>query len=262
MKASSQILDSPKLKSILGIILSVGNFLNSGTSRGRARVLKPQSLLKMEEVRTTVGNSNLLAYVAGYIHANLPELVGFSAEISAVEEAMRYQPDIQREEIAQLSKGLVEVEAQLNVTQEERTGAGGLFIQYYDALSEFSANARADLESVSAKWAQFQEDSNKVLTTFNQKSDTPVEAVWGCFFQFSKKFVQTLHDIQKQKEEAENLAKIQEKENAAGNPLAAPGTAPATAAPTFTPLADQDEEKAGLMDKLIALIREGQYQLV
>jgi len=247
-------MESQKLKSILGIILSVGNFLNSGTSRGRARALRPQSLLKMEELRSTTGNYNLLTYLAGYVHTNLPDLLGFTAEISFVEEAMRYQPDIQQEELASLQRGLADIEAQLKISQEEKAAANGLFSQYYHAQEEFASIARTDLDNSTVKWQQFTDEAARILKTFNQQADTPVETLWGCLYKFSQKFCQAVADIEKKKLDQELIAKIQEKELEAGNPL--------TSAVAPGDDAAQEGERSGIMDKLVNLVKVGQFQLV
>ncbi|CAN0293003.1 unnamed protein product, partial [Hapterophycus canaliculatus] len=49
--AISQVTDSAKLKRLLAVVLAVGNFLNEGTSKGDAKAITLDSLLKLPTVR-------------------------------------------------------------------------------------------------------------------------------------------------------------------------------------------------------------------
>lgn len=60
-------LTSGTLKSVLLVTLTAGNFLNSGTSKAKARAFRVQDLLKLKTVKGRDGCPSLLHYVAKHM---------------------------------------------------------------------------------------------------------------------------------------------------------------------------------------------------
>lgn len=49
--ARMEVVDSPRLKRLIEVVLAMGNYLNEGTRNGEARAIKLSSLLKLETVK-------------------------------------------------------------------------------------------------------------------------------------------------------------------------------------------------------------------
>eukprot|EP01125_Pyxidicula_operculata_P023293 TRINITY_DN99_c2_g5_i1.p1 TRINITY_DN99_c2_g5~~TRINITY_DN99_c2_g5_i1.p1 ORF type:complete len:1185 (-),score=353.67 TRINITY_DN99_c2_g5_i1:433-3936(-) len=255
-KACAEILNSPKLKNILGIILSVGNFLNAGTARGRQRGIQATSLKKLNEVRSPLDNKyTLLNYLVGFIETNFSELTTFQKELSHLEEAVRFQPDIIQEEVAALERGVSHVQNQISTADDSEMN-DDTFLLFYDSLNKFVLFARIELDRIEEKFVAFQEQSSMVLKTFGHSSDHPIQDVWGSFYLFAKQFNTTLQE-NKQKQEEEKRRAMMEMTFSSMNDEAESDKS------FEKPKQDeeQDEEVAGMMDKLIASIRAGIYTI-
>lgn len=49
--ARIEVVDSPRLKRLIEVVLAMGNYLNEGTRQGEARAIKLASLLKLDTVK-------------------------------------------------------------------------------------------------------------------------------------------------------------------------------------------------------------------
>ena len=65
--ACSALRESTQLKQVLQVVLSVGNFLNEGTHKGRAAGFKLSTLNKLSSTKSVDGKINLLDFIVGYI---------------------------------------------------------------------------------------------------------------------------------------------------------------------------------------------------
>ena len=87
-EASHSITVSDRLKKVLEIILALGNFMNS-QRKGLAVGFKIQSLSKIAETHSGDYKFTLLHYIVKTIHANMPELIGFTMEFEHLESAQK-----------------------------------------------------------------------------------------------------------------------------------------------------------------------------
>ena len=57
------LMTGDKIKTILGLILAIGNYMNGGTSRGQADGFGLEILAKLKDVKSKDNSQNLLQYV-------------------------------------------------------------------------------------------------------------------------------------------------------------------------------------------------------
>mgnify|MGYP001349724029 CR=1 FL=1 len=74
MTACRDLKSSVKFVRLLGIVLEVGNSLNKGTSKGGAKGIQLDSLMKLTQTRTNSGQT-LLEYIVVHIKTKCPELL-------------------------------------------------------------------------------------------------------------------------------------------------------------------------------------------
>ena len=74
MTACHDLKSSVKFVRLLGIVLEVGNSLNKGTSKGGAKGIQLDSLMKLTQTRTNSGQT-LLEYIVVHIRTKCPELL-------------------------------------------------------------------------------------------------------------------------------------------------------------------------------------------
>lgn len=73
-EACKEIFSSDSLKQVLRVVLQLGNYLNGGTSKGKAAGFKLQSLRKLRDTKTTNNKSTLLHYLIQHIKKKCPEV--------------------------------------------------------------------------------------------------------------------------------------------------------------------------------------------
>ncbi|POM68465.1 Formin-2 domain containing hypothetical protein, partial [Phytophthora palmivora] len=77
------------LKEIFRVVLSLGNALNDGTSRGGAKGFRLNILLKLNQVKAADNSINLLNYVAKVLRAKDPAILEFDKSLPSIESASR-----------------------------------------------------------------------------------------------------------------------------------------------------------------------------
>uniref|UniRef100_A0AAV1THF0 FH2 domain-containing protein n=1 Tax=Peronospora matthiolae TaxID=2874970 RepID=A0AAV1THF0_9STRA len=77
------------LKEIFRVVLSLGNALNDGTSRGGAKGFRLNILLKLNQVKAADNSTNLLNYLAKLLRAKDPAILEFNKSLPSIESASR-----------------------------------------------------------------------------------------------------------------------------------------------------------------------------
>ncbi|XP_076911320.1 formin-like protein 17 [Bidens hawaiensis] len=104
-----QVRSSVKLRRVMQTILSLGNALNQGTSRGSAVGFRLDSILKLNETRARNNKMTLMHYLCKVLADKLPELLDFSKELGSLEPASKLQLKLLAEEMQSITKGLEKV---------------------------------------------------------------------------------------------------------------------------------------------------------
>uniref|UniRef100_A0A6T6KGE2 FH2 domain-containing protein n=2 Tax=Rhodosorus marinus TaxID=101924 RepID=A0A6T6KGE2_9RHOD len=93
MKASAEVRDSDKFRTVLGIVLWFGNYLNQGTRRGKAKGFRLSALPKLAEVRSKEKGTTLLQYMVATTAKKEPELLTFPEEFVRVRGASKIKKE-------------------------------------------------------------------------------------------------------------------------------------------------------------------------
>ncbi|CAI5723718.1 unnamed protein product [Peronospora effusa] len=89
LNACRELQACEALKEIFRVVLSLGNALNDGTSRGGAKGFRLSILLKLNQVKAADNSINLLNYVAKVLRAKDPAILDFDKSLPSVESASR-----------------------------------------------------------------------------------------------------------------------------------------------------------------------------
>ncbi|KAJ1623283.1 hypothetical protein T492DRAFT_1056219 [Pavlovales sp. CCMP2436] len=96
--ACVEIMSSVRLTKLLGLILAMGNAMNSGTSYGGARGFFIDSLLRMASVKassTDKRNLSLLHYTVSAVYSQDPGALELPEELPSLEKAAAVEFDVQ-----------------------------------------------------------------------------------------------------------------------------------------------------------------------
>ncbi|XP_022145618.1 formin-like protein 14 [Momordica charantia] len=101
--ATREVKESAKLRQIMQTILTLGNALNQGTTRGSAIGFKLDSLLKLSDTRARNNKMTLMHYLCKLLSEKMPELLDFDKDLLHLEAACKIQLKALAEEMQAVS---------------------------------------------------------------------------------------------------------------------------------------------------------------
>ncbi|PRP77167.1 hypothetical protein PROFUN_14508 [Planoprotostelium fungivorum] len=212
-RACQQVLNTNTFKTMIELILAVGNYINGGTKRGEAFGFKFQTLGRLGDFKTTDNQKSLIHYVYDIAVRQSPDTVQFMSEMTDVQPASRVIFSGLKADVAALKKEYAEVKQ----AAESMQGDDAFVERAGQEVEKISKDAE-DLEALYAKAASF--------LAADPSTIQPEE-----FFTTINKFIEDFRQaIKVTKERAEKAER--EKKKAAG--LAARG--PNALASKMTPM--------------------------
>mmetsp|Transcript_16447 Transcript_16447/g.31545 ORF Transcript_16447/g.31545 Transcript_16447/m.31545 type:complete len:356 (-) Transcript_16447:589-1656(-) len=183
--ACRELEHSPRLHSLLEVVLRIGNFLNRGNIRGRAAGVRLFTLSKLESIRarsdpdgfneraptnwaaspgmnrSSESRYTLLHVVAKACVEKSPDLVMLREEVSHLADAAAISIEIIEESYKQLKEGLQTVQAELEVCRHE----DGLAERFAAELEPFEVFLNEEVSNLSRRRECMHNDI-KSMTTF------------------------------------------------------------------------------------------------
>ncbi|PVV01490.1 hypothetical protein BB560_004089 [Smittium megazygosporum] len=118
--ASESVSNSKSLHGILGIILTIGNFMNGTSFRGGAYGFRVKSLTSLMDTKATDNKTTLLHFLVTIIEDAFPEFLDFLKDLKPVEKACKVSIQEMRIELNDLSERLEEAKKELNLHIEKQ----------------------------------------------------------------------------------------------------------------------------------------------
>lgn len=181
-----ELKQKDSLKSFLGLVLATGNFLNFGTYKANASGFKIDSLLKIRDMKTTEGNSNLLAYLLDFLQRKKPELLNLSIDIKSSSAASKVSLDGMVEILAEKKKTVSRLEVLVGKYKENNfEDLNGGFDRYLSSIEPFIAESKGHILRVEEKLNLANQEFTEILKFFgddgNFKSPQDLFAVFSDF---------------------------------------------------------------------------------
>ncbi|KAJ1271832.1 hypothetical protein BS78_06G155800 [Paspalum vaginatum] len=148
LEAACADLRSSKLfLKLLDAVLKTGNRMNDGTNRGEARAFKPDTLLKLADIKSTDGKTTVLHFVVQEIIRS-EVLAGLSSELSNVKRAATLEMDTLIGNVSRLETDLKKVKlvSQLEETCPDQVSSE----KFFEVMHTFLGSAWAEIEAVKA----------------------------------------------------------------------------------------------------------------
>jgi len=108
------VQDNEKLRMVIGAVLGVGNYLNSGTKRGNAKGFRLDVLLNLTTTKGKDKKTTLLSYIVSMLAAKCPELLSLPEDLSFLEGASKLSKADIEKEIATFGKAIKIMKRELN----------------------------------------------------------------------------------------------------------------------------------------------------
>lgn len=154
--ACKEIVASDKLAKVLQIVLSVGNFMNSGSGNGQANGFELPILAKLNEIKSTDNKKTLFDFLVETIDKKFPELLSFDDEIINSSEATRINVNNIIDTIEQIAESSKSLEEELEYKHEydsECQTAGDKFVE---VMTRFLLHCRNKLQLLKEAMDQMQ----------------------------------------------------------------------------------------------------------
>ena len=252
-KCCKEIIENDILKKIMGILLSLGNFINHGSYAGSAAGFKISSLNKLNDTRANKGRMTLLNSLVEIVEEKYPELSIFGDSMQTLEGALRLSIDQLKDSVKAL---------QTKVDQSCRKK-----VKFADDLklqvTEFLDLVTPQLEELEKQANHVLDMSSQICQFFAEEPKTfKLEDFMRTLHQFRKDFDKALKDNVIRKETEARKKRIEEKKKDVKNQsLRALGTSTAKQGQEGDIIENlMGEIKRGMTLKSVSLCRENSTQ--
>lgn len=185
------------LKSFLELVLATGNFLNSGTYKANANGFKIDSLLKIRDMKTTEGSSNLLMYLLDFLHRTKSELLNLPVDIRNTTNSGKISLDGMTEMLAEKKRTISRLG---KLVYNYKTGNfedhNGGFDRYLSVIEPFLAEAEIHIEVVEEKLKRAHQEFAEILKYFGDDGNfKSPQDFFTVFSDFSADFERIKHEL-------------------------------------------------------------------
>lgn len=211
-ECSKQLMRSRRLKKLLEIVLSFGNYMNRG-QRGNARGFTLTSLNNMVDTKSGVNKQiTLLHYLVEVLEKRFPDVTKLDSDLNRVSPASKVNFSELDKELTTLRTGLKEIDKELNYFQCHILAPGDRFVS---VMTQFATVASYNFSEVEESYSEMKQKYEACQKYFGitDGSSQPDE-----FFGVFDMFLTSMRDaklenerIKKQKEEEEKRAQQEEK---------------------------------------------------
>lgn len=175
--ATDELRASAKFKTVLQVILAVGNTLNAATFRGNAQGFQLEALLKLKDTRATVtapgataGTATLLHYIARLLMKQSDGLITFLSESPHVQAASRVSAATVAASVSAVTNAISAVRAELDVMK--RLPASSSIDRFVPVMEYFAAEAEPAILALTAMSVQLDTDLRALLEYFGEDPAT------------------------------------------------------------------------------------------
>ncbi|XP_037813759.1 formin-J-like [Lucilia sericata] len=193
IQAGNDLMKSEKLKEVLGFIILLGNYVNSGGYAGNAIGIQIASLTKLTELKANKTGMHFLHKIVMELENYNAELLDFTNELSFLQNVYKVNIDEIEKDFKNLENALdiIRRQIELPTTQED----------IKQQMSEFLHNAADKIETLK----KLLEEMNALRITMAEYfcedvATFKMEECFDIFYKFCEQFKQSLKENQKRQE--------------------------------------------------------------
>ncbi len=173
-EAARGLRESQGLRTVLRVILSLGNYMNAGTRRGKSYGFRVEALNKLSMAKASKSNTkatNLLEYVVRLVAEKFPRAANFVSEIKGAREAANLDFDYARTESQKISAELKALGTDLAGLAKERNKLLPATVEAAGTITRGAAVLDAAEIERRLKLAEFDQDRfYLVMSEFHQRA--------------------------------------------------------------------------------------------
>ncbi|KAJ3023894.1 UNVERIFIED_CONTAM: hypothetical protein HDU68_008418 [Siphonaria sp. JEL0065] len=173
---------------VLEIVLSLGNFMNSGTFIGSVHGFRINSINKLADVKSTEGKGTLLHFLVNVIESKFPSLSGFSKELQDCAPAARLSIEVLKYDLKILRKGLDDMLSVIGFFDGTESKSCNVEA-YINAVKPFSVKALETVNELERRMAKLESGFRRVVAFFGEDPEkTPFDEFFGMFRLFLQSY--------------------------------------------------------------------------
>ena len=208
-QASNQVLTSKCLKLVLEGVLAVGNYLNTGTSRGSAAGFKIASLLKLKDIKGKDRKTSLLHFIVKELMKKNDKVRFFTAEIDKVSSAAKFQKDYVSSTLQQLSSQQSKLKEEILHASVVLDETSDLNDKFRDVMVPFAEDSDETLTCMKSILENTLENLNKMRDFLGEDEGTSSTDIFRMLNEFMMIYDNVVKDIQREEEVEEKRKKAE-----------------------------------------------------
>ncbi|CDZ98389.1 RhoA GTPase effector DIA/Diaphanous [Phaffia rhodozyma] len=189
-EASLALLDAPKFRQLLSLILLIGNYLNGNSYAGGAYGFRIGSINKLVETKSSAGQ-NLLHFVERTVSNQFHDMEGFMDELDKASEGSRHDLGPVSKARSDMAAQLQAIDKEIKAHLQDKPISGD---RYSQRMLRFAAEARDRLDALNDLRIEADATYHDALRYYNEDPNTPSNVFFGIF----KTFVTSYRQCQKQ----------------------------------------------------------------
>ena len=206
-QASSQVLNSSCLKLVLEGVLTVGNYLNTGTTRGSAAGFKIESLLKLKDIKGKDRKTSLLHFIVKELLKTNDKVRFFTAEIEKVSVAWRFQKDYVSRTLQQLSSDQAKLKEEILHASVVLDETSDLNDRFRDVMVPFAEDSDETLTCMKSIHDDTLSSLNKMRDFLGEDEGTEPTETFKTLHEFMLIYDSVLNDIRREEKAEEQKKK-------------------------------------------------------
>ncbi|KAJ3266630.1 hypothetical protein HDU77_011378 [Chytriomyces hyalinus] len=176
---------------VLEIVLSMGNFMNSGTFIGSVHGFRINSINKLADVKCTEGKGSLLHFLAETVEHKFTHLSEFTLELQDCIPAARLSIEVLKSDLKILQAGLKGLQSTLAKlsSSPNANDESSLTYEYTQLMAPFSDHASETLEELEVRMQKLEKGFGEVVQAFGEDPcKTPFDEFFGMFRHFLQSY--------------------------------------------------------------------------
>jgi len=186
-KAFREVADNQKFLLFLQIILAIGNYLNGGTSNGRAYGFKIDFLSKVGDTKASDGKHTLLHYLVKVVETNYPNSIGWMNELKNIEPASKVGAPNLREDVQALRIGVKQIFDEIDLLSSNDQDVASK--AYLTRMNRFVSQAKKKLVVLDCDMEEMMKAFKNMAIQF---AEDPETLKWEEFFALILSFDEAL----------------------------------------------------------------------
>ncbi|XP_030386414.1 formin-J [Scaptodrosophila lebanonensis] len=197
--AGDDLLHNKTLQEVLYMVVVAGNFLNSGGYAGNAAGVKLSSLQKLTDIRANKPGMNLIHFVALQAERRNPELLKFTTQLGALENATKTTSEQINNEINTLDGRIRKIKRQIELPTTDA--------DIKQQMHEFLVRAETEMSVLQAGMKEVETMRLKLADFFCDDAATfRLEECFKIFQSFCDKFKQAVKENERRQQLEEQAA--------------------------------------------------------